>query len=71
MARVSLEGTTLGTLFAGGDRFEWLRTGATWYLPSGWPALEAVRIQTSAGEVSLYFHVPPETSIEVSGGTWK
>jgi len=65
MARVSLEGAALGALFAGAERFEWLRAGATWYLPSGWPALEAVRIQASAGEVSLYFRLPPETSIEV------
>jgi hypothetical protein len=65
VARVSLEGAALGALFAGGDRFEWLRAGAAWYLPAGWPAVEAVRIQTSAGEVSLYFRLPPETAIEV------
>jgi len=31
------EGAALGALFAGGDRFEWLRASASWYLPSGAP----------------------------------
>jgi len=64
VARVSLEGAALGALFSGGGRFEWLRASAAWS-PSGLPSLEAVRIQTSAGEVSLYFPLPPETAIEV------
>ena len=65
LARVSLEGVALGALFGGGSRFEWLRASAAWYLPFGLPYVEAVRIQTAAGEVSLDFRVPPETAIEV------
>jgi hypothetical protein len=66
-ARVSIAGATLGLRFAGGQRFEWTPAEAVSDLAAATPArLDRLEIASTASEVSLLLHAPPEVAVDVA-----
>jgi hypothetical protein len=62
LTRVSLKGTDLGVAFAGGDRFQWLRTEST--CPGRAHCPQSLWIDRGRDEVTVSLRLPPDVSVE-------